>query len=111
VDRAQAEAIYDSGRERCVEFIVELAASVERLMAAGELLEERVRRLEGQVRQDSRTSSKPPSQDPPKSRQQRRAQARAKAKEPLAKEDAKCKAGGQQGAPGCGSRARSRGPG
>jgi hypothetical protein len=31
VDRAEAEAIYDSGRERCVAFILELAASVERL--------------------------------------------------------------------------------
>ena len=34
VERAEAEAIYDSGRERCVAFIVELAASVERLTAA-----------------------------------------------------------------------------
>ncbi len=46
MDRAEAEAIYDSGRQRCVEFIRELAASVEQLTAAGELLEERVRRLE-----------------------------------------------------------------
>jgi hypothetical protein len=80
MDRAEAEAIYDSGRERCVEFILELAGSVERLMAAGELLEERVRRLEGQARQDSRTSSRPPSQDPPGTRQQRRAEARLKAR-------------------------------
>jgi len=62
------EAIYDSGRERCVGFILELVASVERLAAAGELLEERICRLEGQARQDSRTSSMPPSSDPPKTR-------------------------------------------
>jgi transposase len=102
MDRVEAEAIYDSGRERCVEFILELVASVERLTAACELLEERVRRLEGQARADSRTSSKPPSQDPPKSRQERRAEARLKAKELLAKEGAARKAGGQEGHLGAG---------
>jgi transposase len=102
VDRADAEAIYDSGRERCVELIVELAASVDRLTAGSERLEERVQRLEGQARRDSRTSSVPPSQDPPKTRQQRRAEARAKAKELLAKEGAKRKAGGQEGHRGAG---------
>jgi transposase len=104
VERAEAEAIYDGGRGRCVAFIVELAASVERLTAAGELLEDRVRRLETEARRDSRTSSTPPSQDPPKTRQQRRAEARAKAKELLAKQGAKRKAGGQEGHPGAGRR-------
>jgi transposase len=104
VDRAEAEAIYDSGRERCVEFILELAASVERLTTAGEGLEERVRRLEAEARRDSRTSSAPPSADPPKTRQQRRAEARAKAKELLAKDRAKRKAGGQEGHRGAGRR-------
>jgi transposase len=102
VERAEAEAIYDSGRERCVEFVLELAGSVERLTAAGELLEERVRRLEGQARQDSRTSSTPPSRDPPKTRQQRRSEARAKAKELLGREGARRKAGGQEGHRGAG---------
>jgi transposase len=102
VDGAEAEAIYDSGRERCVAFILELAASVERLTAAGELLEERVRGLEAEARRDSRTSSKPPSQDPPKTRQQRRAEARAKAKELLAGEGAERKAGAQEGHKGSG---------
>ena len=102
MERAEAEAIYDSGRERCVEFILGLAASVERLTAACELLEERVRRLEGEARRDSRTSSVPPSQDPPKTRQQRRAEARAKAKELAAREGAQRKAGGQEGHRGAG---------
>ncbi len=31
MNRVEAEAIYDSGREACVEFILELAASVELL--------------------------------------------------------------------------------
>jgi transposase len=95
MDRAEAEAIYDVGREACVEFILDLASRVGRL-------EDRLRRLEEQARRDSRTSSKPPSQDPPKTRQQRRAEARAKAKELLAKDGAKRKAGGQEGHRGAG---------
>jgi Family of unknown function (DUF6444) len=79
MDRAQAEAIYDSGREACVEFILELAGRVRQH-------EDRLRRLEEQARQDSRTSSKPPSTDPPKTRAQRRAEARAKAKELMRRE-------------------------
>ena len=51
MDRSEAEAIYDAGREACVQFIVDLAARV----AA---LEERLSRLEAQARQDSRTSFK-----------------------------------------------------
>jgi transposase len=95
MDRAEAEAVYDAGREACVEFILGLAARVEQF-------EDRLRRLEEQTRRDSRTSSKPPSQDPPKTRQQRRARARAKAKEVLASDGAKRKAGGQDGHRGAG---------
>jgi transposase len=102
MDRVEVEAIFDSGRERCVGFILELVASVERLTATGELLEERVRRLELEARQDSRTSSRPPPQDPPKSRQQRRAEARARAKELLARDGAKREAGAQGGHAGAG---------
>ena len=103
MDRVEAEAIYDSGRERCVEFILELAGRVDQLTGVTARLEERIRRLEEQARRDSRTSSKPPSQDPPKTRQQRRAEARAKAKELLARRgDAKRQAGGQEGHPGAG---------
>jgi transposase len=102
VERAEAEAIYDAGRDRCVEVILELAGSVERLTAQTVLLEERVRRLEEQSRQSSRTGSKPPSQDPPKTRQQRRAEARAKAKELLARDAEKRRAGGQSGHEGAG---------
>jgi transposase len=95
MDRAEAEAIYDAGREVCVEFILELAARVERH-------EERLARLEAQLRQDSRTSSRPPSQDPPKTRAQRRAEARAKAKELMRREGEQRKAGGQSGHRGAG---------
>jgi hypothetical protein len=96
MDRADAEAIYDAGRDVCVQFILELAARVERV-------EERMRRLEEQARRDSRTSSKPPSSDPPKTRQQRRAEARARAKELLGGEH---KAGGQPGHRGSGRELR-----
>ncbi len=94
MDRVEAESIYDAGRDVCVQFMLDLAARVEKL-------EERLRRLEDLSRQDSRTSSKPPSSDPPKSRQQRRADARAKAKE-LLKGEEKREAGAQPGHRGAG---------
>jgi transposase len=100
MDRAEAEALYDSGRESCVQAIVGLTVRVREL-------EERLGRLEAQSRQDSRTSSKPPSADPPKTRQQRRAEARAKAKELMRKEGERRKPGGQPGHRGAGRTLRS----
>lgn len=91
----EAEAIYDAGRETCVQFVLDLAARVE-------ALEERLSRLEAAARQDSRTSSKPPSSDPPKTRAQRRAEARAKAKELMRSEGQRRRAGGQPGHRGAG---------
>ena len=87
MDRAEAEAIYDSGREACVQFILDLASRVREL-------DERLARLEAQARQDSRTSSRPPSSDPPKTRAERRAEARAKAKELMRGEGEQRPAGG-----------------
>lgn len=60
MERAEAEAIYDSGRDACVKVLLALANQVERL-------EGRVERLEGEVRElrrDSDNSSLPPSADP-----------------------------------------------
>jgi transposase len=99
MERAEAEAIYDAGREVCVEFILELAARVEQH-------DERLARLEAQARQDSRTSSRPPSQDPSKTRQQRRAEAREKAKEIARREGERRAAGGQPGHRGAGRELR-----
>jgi len=98
MERAEAEAIYDSGRERCVEVILELAGAVERL-------EERIRRLEEQLRKDSRNSSAPPSEDPPKTRAERRAEARRKAKL-WARDQGQRKQGGQPGHEGSGRKLR-----
>ena len=99
MDRAEAEVIFDAGREVCVEFILELAGRVEQHG-------DRLARLEAQARQDSRMSSKPPSSDPPKSRAQRRAEARAKAKELMRREGEQRKAGGQPGHRGAGRELR-----
>lgn len=99
MDRAEAEAIFDAGRDVCVQFIVDLAARVQDL-------EERLSRVEAAARQDSRTSSKPPSSDPPKTRAQRRAEARAKAKELMRLEGEGRKAGGQSGHRGAGRELR-----
>jgi transposase len=60
MERAEAEAIYDSGRDACVKVLLALANQVKRL-------EGRVERLEGEVRElrrDSGNSSLPPSADP-----------------------------------------------
>lgn len=99
MDRAEAEAVYDAGREACVKFILELVGRVQQL-------EERLNRLEAQARQDSRTSSRPPSLDSPKTRAQRRAEARAKAKELMRREGERRKAGGQAGHRGAGRELR-----
>ena len=99
MERAEAEAIYDSGREACVQFILDLAARVQEM-------DERLSRLEAAARQDSRTSSTPPSMDPPKSRAQRRAEAREKAKDLARREGERRTAGGQAGHRGAGRQLR-----
>jgi transposase len=108
VERAEAEAIYDTGRERGVELILELAAGSQELLERYERqvirLEARIERLEEQLRQNSRNSSKPPSSDPPKTRQERRTEARETAKELLRAERKQRKAGGQPGHQGSGRR-------
>jgi transposase len=69
VERSEAEAVYDAGREACVEFLVELSARYERQIAR---LEARIARLEERERQNSTNSSRPPSSDPPETRPYRK---------------------------------------
>jgi transposase len=59
VERAEAEAIYDAGREVVVEVLLRMDRQIQQLTA-------RVERLERELRQNSRNSSQPPSQDRPK---------------------------------------------
>jgi transposase len=72
VERAEAEAIYERGREVVVRVLLELSAQNERLSAQVEALtarvvkqDERLAQLERKAKRSSRNSSQPPSQDPP----------------------------------------------
>jgi transposase len=68
MDRVEAEAIYDWGRDACVRVLLALASRVERLEGRVGRLEEEVREL----RRGSDSSSLPPSADPGASERRRR---------------------------------------
>lgn len=68
MERAEAEAIYDSGRKACVKVLLALANQVERLEGRVERLEEGIREL----RRDSDNSSVPPSVDLRSGKRQRK---------------------------------------
>jgi transposase len=57
VERAEAEAIYDVGREVVVEVLLRMDRQIQQLTA-------RVERLERELAKNSRNSSRPPSSDP-----------------------------------------------
>jgi transposase len=72
VERREAEAIYEQGRDAVVEVLLALSAQNERLEAQVEKLtarvarqDERIATLERQLGRSSRNSSQPPSADPP----------------------------------------------
>jgi transposase len=94
MERAEAEAIFDAGRERVVEVLLDLAGRLKGL-------DDRVGRVEGKQAASSLNSSSAPSSDAPKTRQQRRALARAKAKELLREKEPR-KQGAQKGHRGVG---------
>jgi transposase len=58
VERREAEAIYDAGREVVVEVLLRMDGQIQQLTA-------RVERLERELAKNSRNSSRPPSSDPP----------------------------------------------
>lgn len=87
MDRVEAEAIYDQGREACVRFLMQIADRQLRL-------EQRLATLEQKASRSSRTGSQAPSADAPKTRQQRRAEAREKAKALAKRDGQKRNAGG-----------------
>lgn len=57
MERAEAEAIYDAGREVVVEVLLRMDRQIQQLTA-------RVDRLEHELRKNSQNSSRPPSSDP-----------------------------------------------
>lgn len=72
MERVQAEAIYEQGREAVVAVLLELSAQNARLVAQVEVLtarvarqEERIAQLERKTKRSSRNSSLAPSQNPP----------------------------------------------
>ena len=65
MERAEAEAIYEQGREAVVAALLALSAQVAALQAQLEKQEERIAELERRLGRNSRNSSLPPSQDPP----------------------------------------------
>jgi len=58
VERSEAEAIYDAGREVVVEVLLRMDQRIQQLEA-------RVEKLERELKKSSRNSSRPPSSDPP----------------------------------------------
>jgi hypothetical protein len=58
VERAEAEAVYDAGREAVVEVLLAMDRRIQQLEA-------RVEKLERELAKNSRNSSLPPSSDPP----------------------------------------------
>jgi uncharacterized protein YndB with AHSA1/START domain len=61
VERREAEAIYDAGREVVVEVLLRMDRQIQQLTA-------RVDNLERELAKNSRNSSRPPSSDPPSAR-------------------------------------------
>jgi transposase len=65
MERAEAEAIYDQGREAVVEVLLRMDAQIQALSAQVARQGERISQLERRLNRNSRNSSQPPSADPP----------------------------------------------
>jgi transposase len=65
VERAEAEAIYDAGREVVVEVLLRMDQQIRRLEERVARQDERIAELERKLNRNSRNSSAPPSSDPP----------------------------------------------
>jgi transposase len=65
VERAEAEAIYDQGREVVVAVLLRMDAQIQALTERVARQDERIAQLERKLSRNSRNSSQPPSQDPP----------------------------------------------
>ena len=65
MERAEAEAIYEQGREVVVAVLLRMDEQIARLERRVEAQDRRIAELERKSRRSSRNSSQPPSQDPP----------------------------------------------
>lgn len=65
MERAEAEAIYEQGREVVVAVLLRMDAQIQALSERVARQEERIAELERRSKRSSRNSSQPPSQDPP----------------------------------------------
>jgi hypothetical protein len=65
VDRAEAEAIYDAGRDVVVEVLLRMDRQIRELSETVARQGERIAQLERRLDRSSRNSSQPPSADPP----------------------------------------------
>jgi transposase len=65
VERAEAEAIYDAGREAVVEVLLRMDRQIQHLTERVARQDERIAQLERRLNRSSRNSSKPPSADSP----------------------------------------------
>jgi transposase len=65
VERAEAEAIYDAGREVVVEVLLRMDRQIQELSETVARQGERIAQLERRLNRSSRNSSQPPSVDPP----------------------------------------------
>jgi transposase len=74
VERVEAEAIYEQGRDAVVAVLVALSARIDAQDAQIAKLVGRVEQLERRLGRNSRNSSTPPSQDPPGAPERKRGQ-------------------------------------
>jgi Family of unknown function (DUF6444) len=65
VERSEAEAIYEQGREVVVAVLLRMDAQIRALSERVAKQEERIAQLERRLGRNSRDSSQPPSRDPP----------------------------------------------
>jgi transposase len=77
MERAEAEAIYEQGREAVVAVLLALSARIAELAQRLTRQEERIAELEQRLARNSRNSSLPPSADPPGAPARKRAHPQA----------------------------------
>jgi transposase len=65
VERSEAEAIYEQGRDAVVAVLLRMDEQIQRLEKRVATQDERIAQLESRIGRSSRNSSQPPSSDAP----------------------------------------------